>query len=271
MTTSQKQLWKVRAVVKPIVECERMGITTFKFGENEEVTFEGQLEDRKTEFSIKVISDSNEVDSRGEFYLKSLLALLELETRGSYSIGMREAKPVKTKPIAKEELSKVRKARRDVLFLEPGETALNIRMEPIPKLEGLDFALLNKVRDIIPKLDSEKRKTILVALNFLHDGLVALIPAQSFLSIYGGLNHLVSKIARVGTTPERGDLAIRKLSDGGLLEPQKAEDWKQRLRKFHHNHYTALNGGDISGKEVQEIKTFFRDFLNKFIEYQKIA
>lgn len=271
MTTSQKQLWKVRAVVKPIVECERIGVTTFKFGENEEITFEGQLEDGKTEFSIKVISDSNEVDTRGEFYLKSLLALLELETPGFYSIGMREAKLVKTKPVAKEELSEARKARRDVLFLQPGETVLNVRLKPIPKLEGLDFALLNKVSDLIPKLGSEKGETILVALNFLHDGLAAFIPAQSFLSIYGGLNHLVSKIAKVGTTPERGDLAIRKLRDKGLLEPQKAEDWKHQLRKFHHNHYTALNGGHISGKEVQDIKTFFRDFLNKFIEYQKTA
>lgn len=271
MTISQKQLWKVRAIVEPTVEWDRIGITAFKIGKNEEITFEGQLEDGKTEFSMKVISDSNEVHTRGEFYLKSLLALLELETRGSYSVGMREAQPVKTKLTAKEEPSEARKARRDVLFLEPGENVLNIRMKPIPKLEGLDFALLKEVTALIPELDSDERETVLDALNFLHDGLAALTPAQSFLTICGGLNRLVSKIGKAGKTMDRVKLAIAELRDKRLLETQEAEGWKRQLDKFHTKHYEVLYGNAVSGEELQEIKTFFRDFLNKFIEYQKLA
>lgn len=168
--------------------------------------------------------------------------------------------------------------------IKPGFNVLNVQLMPSPpKLEDLDFSLSNKIRDSFKTLNASAREKILGALNFLYDGLGAYTREQSFLSIYGGLNYLVSDVVKkkrkgkkgVGTTTRKEDIAVVRLAESNLLKLSEVEGWVEKFNDFHDAHYKVLYGSEeFKEKDLENnlnnIKVFFEQFLGKYIEYAKL-
>ncbi len=255
---NQETLWKVKALVTPIIDWDKLSLDSFSFGTKENITPGSQVDD-ETELFVHVLSQDTEgAGQKAENFLNTFLALLALEASNKYKFRIANITPI------------------DKVVAENGSVLLNslkFTIEVATKYEDLDLSLLKKVSEFIQEASHDKKETLLGALSFLYYGLNANTNSQAFLSIYGGLNHLVSKlvskVAKLGTTTKREDLAIVEFIDKGLLEPPKAIHWMRQLDEFHKKHYEALYGEDISNEELRDIKTFFTEFLNKFIEYQK--
>lgn len=102
MTNGQEELWKVEAIVEPQVEYEKIkdkiGITGFRIGEDELITFEKHLEN-KTQFSVTVLcNDRSKVHDRAEFLTKAFLGLLGLESHRRFNFKLGVAHSAKVKP-----------------------------------------------------------------------------------------------------------------------------------------------------------------------------
>ena len=251
---SQEILWKVKALVAPIIDWEKLSLDSFSFSNRENITPGRQVGDELELFVYVLSQDTDGAEKKAEIFLSTFLALLAIEASKKYKFRIANITPI----------DKVVSKNGWVLL-----DSLKFTIEVETKYEDLDLSLLKKVNEFIQVSSPKKRKSILRALNFLYYGLNANINSQAFLSIYGGLNHLISEVGKAGKTRKREDIAIVEFIDKGLLEAKEARSWMEQLDKFHSKHYEVLYGENISAEELQNIKTFFTDFLNKFIEYQK--
>lgn len=273
MASGRKQLWKVQAIVEPEVEWEKIegkiGIDRFEIGRDEAITFEKQLEN-KTQFSIIIFANNGaEAHSRAGWLMKPFLALLELEARRNYKFAISHMRPIQPKP------TKDGRVLLDSVYF----TVAHV----IPRLEDLDLSLLKTVASSLVGLGTTERDRILGGLNFLYDGLCAYTREQSFLSIYGGLNYLVSDVARkekgekgTGKTTRREDIAVFRFAKSKLLKLSEVENWIAKFNDFHDAHYDVLYPSEkFKEKELKnkldEIKVFFKEFLDKYIEYAKLS
>ena len=251
---SQEILWKVKALAAPIIDCEKLSLDSFSFSKRENITPGHQVGDELELFVNVLAQDGKRAEKKAENFLNTFLALLALEASKKYKFRIANITPI------------------DKVVTKNGWVLLDsykFTVEVKTKYEDLDLSLLNKVSEFIQVSSTKGKKSILGALNFLYYGLNANTNSQAFLSIYGGLNQLTSKVGKAGKTRKREDLAIVEFIDKGLLEPNKARGWMEQLDNFHSKHYEVLYGEYVSDEELQNIKTFFIDFLNKFIEYQK--
>ena len=86
MTHSAKQVDEIKVLVTPKLECEKAGITNFKFGDGEAITFKGHHEnENKTDFLVTASSERGLLN-RAKFLMESFLGLLEVGSRGFYTI-----------------------------------------------------------------------------------------------------------------------------------------------------------------------------------------
>ncbi len=247
MTRGAKQLGEIRVLVTPKFECEKVGITSFKFRTGEEITFKGHHEnENKTEFLVTASLETGLLN-RAKFLVESFLGLFELGSRGSYSFA--------TAGLVLKSGTK--------LYL--GE----IELKPIPELEDLDF--VKEVTNSLELLDAPTRDRIGKTLYLFHNGSTAPIGEQSYLSIYGGLQLLIGDVAKgKGTTTKREDVAIVKFVEQGILEIGKTQEWMADLDGFHETHYRVLYGGECKKEDLNKIKAFFKKFLAIYIEYAKL-
>jgi len=252
---SQETLWKVKALVTPIIDWEKLSLDSFGLSNRENITPGRRVGDELELFVDVSSQDTERAEKKAEIFLNTFLALLAIEASKKYKFRIANITPI----------DKVVTKNGWVLL-----DSLKFTIEVETKYEHLDLSLLKKVGEFIVSSPVEK-ESILSALNFLYYGLNANTNSQAFLSIYGGLNRLISKIGKAHSTRNREDLAIIELVIKGLLKPQKAKVWMEQLAKLHSRHYQVLYGENASDRELQNIKTIFAFFLNKFIEYQKIA
>lgn len=257
-TISNKVLWKVSgATVEPTIDLGNIDLENFKFNSEEEIVFEKQDGD-KIEFSVIVATDDDKnfgkVRNRSEFLLKSFLALLGLESESSFKVNTERMR-----------MSCIRNPKKDKLPSAAFDTLHVVR-----RFEDLDFSLLKKVTEFIKKFDMGTRDRIIEALNFLYDAINANTDKHAFLSIYGGLNYLFGHIAHMDSKGKSEAVTVLKFVDKGVLDFKEGMKWMDTINKFHKMHYDVLFGRkEVSKKEVIEIKSFFRVFLDKYIEYQK--
>jgi hypothetical protein len=247
MMRDAKQLGQIRVLVAPKMECEKVGITNFKFGMGEGIAFKGHHEDKnKTEFLVTASAEGGRLLNRAKFLIESFLGLLELGSRGSYSFEIAG------------------------LVVTAGTTLrLAVELKPIAKLEDLDF--VRKATSSLESFGAHTRDRIVRALYLFHNGLTALIDEQSYLSIYGGLQLLIGDVAKgKGTTTKREDVAIVKFVEQAILEIGKTQEWMTDLDGFHETHYRVLYGGECKKEDLNKIKGFFKKFLAKYIEYSKL-
>ncbi len=272
MTNGQEELWKVEAIVEPKVEWERIknkiGIGDFRIGEDELITFEKQLENKTHFYIVTSANNGAEAHSRAHWLMKSFLALLELEARRNYRFVISHMRPVQPKPT------------KDGWILL--DSVYSTIAHVIPRPENLDLSLLKMIGSSLERLGTSERDRVLGALNFLYDGLGAYTEEQSFLSIYGGLNYLVSDVARkerggkgTAKTTRSEDIAVVRLAKSKLLKLSEVESWIVRFNDFHDAHYAVLYHSEkFKEKEfknkLDEIKVFFKEFLGKYIEYAKL-
>lgn len=252
MPSSREQLWKVEATVEPEVEWEKIGIGSFKIGRGEVIAFEKQLEN-KTQLSVTIISDRAEVYNKAQLVMKSFLALLDLEPQRGYRPTISSARPVPT---------------------EHGHglvgSVLFGHFKVIPRFEDLDLSLLKTLGSSLEGLGTTERDRVLGALNFLYDALAASTEVQSYLSIYAGLNFLTSGVGQQTNTLLSDAMTLFAFIDSGILDAGTAKGWIEKFRTFHSSHYNVLKSNRVNKQELDEIKTFFKEFLMKYLEYGKV-
>jgi hypothetical protein len=250
--------WKVEATVQPRVEWENTGIDSFKAGGDEVITLEKQFEDR-TIFSLTVQPSGGEVamvHDRAELLMKSFLACLELEAGMGYRFAIGSIKPVEP----------TRVNGGGVLL----DAVVVQVVTAVRKFVDLDLTLFRELSSSLEVLSVERRNRIMGALEFLYDGLTAHTPQQCFLSIYGGLNYLISGEVSAGKTTRREDQIAVRLAQKGILLLDEVERWMADFDSFDRIHYDALQGKQFNEREVDRIKNFFAQFLTKYIDYLKV-
>jgi len=153
--------------------------------------------------------------------------------------------------------------------IKPGLNVLNVKLTPKPpKLDDLDFTLSKRIAESIKIFDMPRKDRILTALNFLYDALAATTVVQSYITINGALDYLTAGVGRGGRTEESHKEAVDQFVEAGVL--RSPEDYKGKLHKFHHGHYAVMKTNEVSHSQLDEIKAFFKEFLMKYIEYEKV-
>ena len=100
MNKENRKLWKLKVVVKPKLECDKVGVANFELGDGEAITFK-EHQGNKTAFSVTVSSDWSEVQDRAEFLMKAFLGVFGLESKRSFTFGVGIAHPIQTGPTEK--------------------------------------------------------------------------------------------------------------------------------------------------------------------------
>jgi len=155
--------------------------------------------------------------------------------------------------------------------LEPGENLLNIKLRPIPpKLDNLDLSLLKTVGSSLGGLRATERDRVLGALNFLYDALAAPSAVQSYLTIYGGLNFLTSSVGQQTNTLLSDAMTLFEFIKAKILDAADAMAFMNKFQHFHRTQYNVSKSNKVKKQELDEIKTFFKEFLAKYIEYGKV-
>jgi len=249
-----QELWKVEVVVEPKLEWEKLGFDTFKVGPDASIVFEKQLEN-KTQFSVTLVSDDARLESGVKLLMKALLAPIELEVKRNYIIQIAHARPLQPKP-----------TKEGWVLLDRVSFTICV----IPKFEGLDLSLLKAVANSLKILGADKRERVLRALNFLHDALVASSNVQCFLLIYGGLNFLTSGVGQQTNTLLSDAMTLFDFADSRILDAGTAKAWMEKFRTFHSSHYNVLKSNRVNKQELDDIKAFFKEFLMKYLEYEKV-
>lgn len=248
-----KQQWKVEVTVIPGIEWEKLGLSTIEVDPDTTVTFEKQVEGRSLLYvTLLSTSGQEELDRRVESIAKSLIALLEMEDRRKYEIHVGSAQPLEPKP-TKEGW---------VLLASMGLT-----IHSVSRLEDLDTGLMKTVINFLKTLNEGNRDRILRILNFLYDGLNASTDVQCFLLIYGGLNFITSSVGKQANTVLSDSVTLFEFLNANVIDTTTAKSWMAKLHDFHSRHYEVLKDNQVDIKEVEAIRAFFKEFLQKYIEY----
>lgn len=97
MNKEKGKLWKLKAVVEPKLECDKVGVTNFELGDGEAITFRDH-QGNKTAFSVTVSSDWPDVQRRAKFLMKAFLGVFGLESKRSFTFVVGVAHPIQTEP-----------------------------------------------------------------------------------------------------------------------------------------------------------------------------
>ncbi len=249
-----KQQWKVEVTVIPAVEWEKLGLGPIEVDPDTTVTFERRVEGGSLLYvTLLSTSGQEELHRRVESIVKSFIALLELEDRRKYEIHVGSAQPLQPKP-TKEGW---------VLLASVGP----FNIHAVPRLEDLDTGLMKTVTNLLKTLNEDNRNRLFRILNFLYDGLNASTDVQCFLLIYGGLNFLTSSVGKQANTVLSDSVTLFKFLDAHVIDTTTAKSWMAKLHSFHRRHYEVLKDNQVDSKEVEAIRAFFKEFLQKYIEY----
>lgn len=153
--------------------------------------------------------------------------------------------------------------------LKPGLNIFNVELTPKPpKLEDLDFTLLKYIAESIKIFDMPRKDRILTSLESLYNALAATTAEQSYLTIIGALEYLASGVGRGALMGQSYEKTVDRFVKVGVLD--SAEDYKDKLHRLHEGHYAAMRHTKVSHNQLDETKAFFKEFLMKYIEYEKV-
>jgi hypothetical protein len=263
VSKKDKEQWKVEVKVTPGVEWEKLGLGTIEIDIDTTFNFERQVEGGSIAYVTLLTTSDQEVYGRVESIMKSLIALLALEDRRKYEIhmGCAQQKSESNKDGCPPTVSSKGGGPVHLASMVP------FTFQVVPRLEDLDTGLMMTVINLLNELNEDNRDRLFRILNILYDGLNASTDVQCFLSIYGGLNFITSSVGKKANTVLSDSVTLFEFLDANIIDTATAKSWMAELHRFHCRHYEVLKDNKVDREEVEAIRAFFKEILQKYIKY----